>query len=53
MSRHGYIRIGRVELWYAIEYPHLNIRTWLCGCTIVSLGYVGITWLSKECYNGS
>ncbi len=43
------IRIGRLEI-YSFSGPwEFGRLKGFCGCVILSLGKLGITWLSKEC----
>ena len=39
----------RLEFW---AHRHFEVRIDRCpaGCIIVSLGWVGVTWLMAECY---
>lgn len=55
------IRIGRVEVWTcrgftgSLQWAGIGLENLSrdgCGCIFLNLGYVGLTWMSKECTQG-
>lgn len=46
----SFIQIGKLELWISSIWDwDVSDRKSCCGCFISSWGFVGFTWLSKDC----
>lgn len=42
------IQIGRLEIYYNEDWEFGRVKSF-CGCFIFDLGFLGFTWLSRDC----
>lgn len=50
---HGhYIRIGNLEIYFNRPFAFTTYKG-CCGCEFMEFGFLGLTWLYKDCIDNS